>query len=242
MMLDGVCVRREEGTAQGGPLSPLLANILLDELDKEVERRGHKFCRYADDVNIYVGSLKAGERVMTSVKRFLEKRLKLRVNREKSAVDYVGNRKFLGYRILGGRGLGVHPKSVHRFKDRVRRITPRNRGRSLSEVVNELTRYLRGWLGYFRLGMAKHLLSDLDQWVRRKVRCYRLKQLKRAKAIADFLMSRGVGSEASWMLGGSGKGWWRLSKTRQLHRAMGLDWFSEIGLYNLSDNYARLNT
>lgn len=242
MMLDGVCVRRDEGTPQGGPLSPLLANILLDDLDKELERRGHKFCRYADDVNIYVHTQRAGERVMASVTRFLEKRLRLRINREKSAVDYVGNRKFLGYRILGGKGLGVHPKSVNRLKDKVRVITRRNRGRKLEVVVKELNQLLRGWLGYFRLGMVKTLLPELDQWVRRKLRCYRLKQLKRAKTIADFLMSRGVSSDDSWMLGGSGKGWWRLSKTRQLHRAMGFDWFSEIGLHNLSDHYARLCT
>ena len=242
MMLDGVCVRRDEGTPQGGPLSPLLANILLDDLDKELERRGHRFCRYADDVNIYVRTRKAGERVMSSVTRFLEERLKLRVNREKSAVDYVGNRKFLGYRILGGKGLGVNPKSIHRFKDRVRGITRRNRGRQLAEVVKELNQYLRGWLGYFRLGMLKSLLPELERWIRRKLRCYRLKQLKRTKTIAGFLMSRGVGEAESWMLGGSGKGWWRLSKTRQLHRAMGLEWFSEIGLYSLSDHYARLCT
>jgi RNA-directed DNA polymerase len=242
MMLDGVCVKREEGTPQGGPLSPLLANILLDELDKELERRGHKFCRYADDVNIYVQTQRSGERVMSSVTRFLEQRLRLRVNRGKSAVDYVGKRKFLGYRILGGKGLGVHPKSVNRFKDKVRRMTRRNRGRSLAQVVKELNRYLRGWLGYFRYGMVKTLLPELDQWIRRKLRCYRLKQLKRAKAIAEFLRSRGVGEDASWMLGGSGKGWWRLSRTRQLHKAMGREWFSEIGLFNLSDHYARLST
>ena len=242
MMLDGVCVRRDEGTPQGGPMSPLLANILLDELDKELERRGHKFCRYADDVNIYVCSQKAGERVMASVTAFLEKRLKLRVNRGKSAVDYASKRKFLGYRILGGKGLGVHPKSVNRLKDKVRSITRRNRGRRLEQVVNELNQLLRGWLGYFRLGMIQTLLPRLDEWIRRKLRCYRLKQLKRAKAIADFLMSRGVREAASWMLGCSGKGWWRLSRTRQLHRALGLDWFEEIGLYSLCNLYARLST
>ncbi|MDR3077223.1 MAG: group II intron reverse transcriptase/maturase [Planctomycetota bacterium] len=241
LMLNGVRVRREEGTPQGGPLSPLLANILLDDLDRELERRGHKFCRYADDVNIYVRSRKSGERVMASVARFLETRLKLKVNREKSAVDHVGNRKFLGYRILGDRGLGVHPQSVNRLKDKVRRITRRNRGRKFPEVVKELNLLLRGWLGYFHLGMVKCLLPELDGWIRRKLRCYRLKQLNRACAIARFLMSRGLDREASWTLGGSGKGWWRLSKTRQLHRAMGLDWFSEIGLLSLSDLHARLS-
>jgi RNA-directed DNA polymerase len=242
MMHAGVRVSREEGTPQGGPLSPLLANILLDDLDKELERRGHRFCRYADDVNIYVRRQKAGERVMESVTSFLEERLKLRVNREKSAVDHVAQRKFLGYRILGGRGLGVHPKSVDRFKDKVRRITRRNRGRELSQVVKERNLLLRGWLGYFRLGMVKTLLPGLDEWIRRKLRCYRLKQLRRTYTIKRFLSERGVGEQASWQLALSGKGWWRLSKTRQTHRAMGLEWFSEIGLVSLSGLYARFST
>jgi len=242
LMSNGVCVRREEGTPQGGPLSPLLANILLDDMDKELERRGHGFCRYADDLNIYVASRKAGERVMGSVTRFLEQRLKLRVNREKSAVDHVSRRKFLGYRILGLDGdLGIHPKSVERFKVKVRALTKRNRAGELPKVVGELNRLLTGWMGYFHLGRAKVLMGELDAWIRRKLRCLKLKRCKRAVGIARFLMSRGVMEDASWMLAGSGKGWWRLSKTRQAHRAMDSSWFRELGLVSLTDEYARLS-
>jgi RNA-directed DNA polymerase len=243
LMSNGVCVRREEGTPQGGPLSPLLANILLDDMDKELERRGHNFCRYADDLNIYVASRKAGERVMASVTRFLEQRLKLRVNREKSAVDHASQRKFLGFRILGpDGGLGIHPKSVDRFKDKVRTLTRRNRAGGLPKVVAELNRFFVGWLGYFHLGRAKVLMGELDQWIRRKLRCLKLKRCKRAVGIARFLMSQGVAEDASWMLAGSGKGWWRLSKTRQAHRAMDMSWFRKLGLVSLSDEYTRLNT
>jgi len=243
LMSNGVCVRREEGTPQGGPLSPLLANVLLDDMDKELERRGHRFCRYADDLNIYVSSMKAGERVMASVTQFLEHRLKLRVNREKSAVDHVSNRKFLGYRLLGpDRGLGIHPKSVERFKDKVRGLTRRNRPRKLSQVVGGLNRLLVGWMGYFRLGRARSRMGELDAWIRRKLRCLRLKQCKRAASIARFLKSRGVAADVSRMLASSGKGWWRLSRTRQTHQAMDTEWFRELGLVSLQDEYTRLST
>ena len=243
MMAQGVCVRREEGTPQGGPLSPLLANILLDDLDKELERRGHHFCRYADDVNIYVASLKAGERVMASVTGFLEKRLKLRVNRAKSAVDHVRHRKFLGFRILGlGGGLGIHPQSVTRFKDKVRGLLKRNRPGKMPRVVEEVNRLLRGWMGYFRLGRIKGLSGILDAWIRRKLRCLKLKRCKRAVGIGRFLRSRGLDVEAAGWLACSGKGWWRLSKTQQAHQAMGTEWFRELGLASLSDEYARLST
>ncbi len=144
MMQDGICVRREEGTPQGGPLSPLLANLLLDDLDKELERRGHRFCRYADDCNIYVNSQKAGERVLSSVTRFLEMKLKLRVNQTKSAVAPVWERKFLGYRLLSGGKLGIAPQSVERLKEKLRDITKRNRGCSLERIVSELNSLIRG--------------------------------------------------------------------------------------------------
>jgi RNA-directed DNA polymerase len=243
LMSNGVCVRREEGTPQGGPLSPLLANILLDDMDKELERRGHRFCRYADDLNIYVSSPKAGERVMASVTRFLEQRLKLRVNREKSAVDHVSRRKFLGYRLLGPEaGLGIHPKSVERFKDKVRALTRRNGASELPKVVAGLNRLIVGWMGYFHLGRAKALAGELDSWIRRKLRCLKLKRCKRAAGIGRFLLSRGLDQDASWTLAGSGKGWWRLSKTRQAHQAMDRAWFRELGLVSLSDEFARLST
>ena len=150
MMQKGVCIKRHEGTPQGGPLSPLLSNLLLDDLDKELERRGHRFCRYADDCNIYVGSQAAGERVMASVSAFLERKLRLRVNREKSAVAPVWERRFLGHRLLSGGRLGLAPESLKRVKARFRRITRRNRGISLEGMVHELNSFLTGWVTYFR--------------------------------------------------------------------------------------------
>lgn len=240
LMQEGVCVRREEGTPQGGPLSPLLANLLLDDLDKELERRGHRFCRYADDCNIYVFSQKAGERVLVSATQFLEKKLKLKVNQTKSAVAPVWERKFLGYRLLPEGKLGIAPQSVARLKEKLRHITKRNRGCSLEQIVSELNRLIRGWVAYFRLAQAKGTMRELDAWMRRKIRCLKLKQCKRAVGIARFLMSRGVERNKAWRLGGSGKGWWRLSLSPQAHRAMGKDWFKELGLAGFEDRYMRL--
>ena len=239
MMRDGVCVRREEGTPQGGPLSPLLANLLLDDLDKELERRGHRFCRYADDCNIYVRSVEAGRRVMASATRFLEGKLRLKVNAAKSAVAHVSERKFLGYRLLSGGVLGIAPKSVERLKEKIRLITRRNRGRSLPDVVAELNRLIPGWVAYFRLAKASGKMDELDSWLRRKIRCLKLKQCKRASGIGRFLRERGVERDAAWQLAGSGKGWWRLAKTRQCHRAMDLKWFVELGLASFAARYAK---
>jgi RNA-directed DNA polymerase len=230
MMQNGVCVRREEGTPQGGPLSPLLANILLDDLDKELEKRGHRFCRYADDCNIYVRSKAAGQRVMTSVTEFLEQRLKLKVNRQKSAVGQVSERKFLGHRLLSGGDLGVAPQSQERLKDTLRELTSRSAGQSLLEVIQQVNQKFTGWIQYYRMARMKSLMQDIGQWLRRRVRCLRLKQCKRASAIAQLLMSLGESKDSAYKLGGSGKGWWRLADTPQAHRAMSLKWFKAIGL------------
>jgi RNA-directed DNA polymerase len=240
MMWDGVCVERHQGTPQGGPLSPLLANLLLDDLDKELERRGHRFCRYADDSNIYVRTQKAGERVMASVRRFLEEKLQLRVNGEKSAVTPVQERQFLGYRILRDGRLTIAPRSLERVKRRIREITRRNRGISLEQMIGELNSYLTGWVTYFRYAACKSHLKRLDEWIRRKLRCVRLKQRKRAKSIADFLQHLGVSEEHAWMLALSGKGWWRKSGTSQAHQAMSIAWFRAQGLGSLSHRYAEL--
>jgi RNA-directed DNA polymerase len=240
MMWDGVCVERHEGTPQGGPLSPLLANLLLDDLDQELERRGHRFCRYADDCNIYVRTQKAGERVMASVTRFVEERLRLRVNREKSAVAAVQERQFLGYRILSGGGLGIAPRSLERARARIRQITRRNRGVSLERIIGELNSYLTGWVTYFRYAECKGHLQRLDEWIRRKLRCVRLKQRKRAKPIADFLQSLGIPEWSAWMLALSGKGWWRKSAAPQADRAMSIAWFKAQGLVTLVERYAEL--
>ena len=240
MMQGGVCMERHEGTPQGGPLSPLLANLLLDDLDKELERRGHRFCRYADDCNIYVASQAAGERVMASVVAFLTARLRLKVNVEKSAVAPVGERSFLGHRLLPGGRLGLAPKSLARAKDRLRRITRRNRGIALERMIAEANSFTTGWVTYFRHAACKTALAELDIWLRRKLRCVRMKQCKRTKAIADFLIGNGAPVLAAWKVALSGKGWWRLSDTFIFRRAMSPQWFADHGLVSLAGHHAKL--
>ncbi len=241
IMVDGLVGQRTEGTPQGSPLSPLLSNIVLDELDKELEKRGHKFVRYADDFNIYVRSQEAGERVMESVSNFIESKLKLIVNKEKSQVCKVNQTNFLGYTIQKDGNLSIAKKSIDHFKEKVRSITKRNRGVKFEQVIVELIPVMRGWLNYFRHARCKSLLKTLDSWIRRKLRCYRLKQCKRTITLQQFLKSRGVETWQSWILALSGKGHWRKSGCPQMHQALSNKWFDEIGLYNLTLNYEKLN-
>ena len=241
MMQDGVCVTREQGTPQGGPLSPLLANLLLDDLDQLLDNRGHRFCRYADDCNIYVRSLAAGQRVMESVTRFLEGKLKLRVNREKSAVAPVGERKFLGHRLLLNGKLGISPQSVNRAKERIRQITSRNRGVNFAQVIVELNLFLVGWLTYYRFAAFRGELTRMDEWMRRRLRCYRLKQRKRGKSISGFLRKLGVPAASASRVGSSGKGPWRLADCPPVHRAMSIKWFYSQGLVSLVAKYDSLH-
>jgi len=241
MMEDGIVMDREEGTPQGGPLSPILANLLLDDLDKELERRGHKFCRYADDCNIYVQSERAGVRVMESVTHFIEENLKLKVNREKSAVAPVHERKFLGYRILSGGKLGIAPASLKRAKDRIKKITSRNRGKALKAIVDELNEFTRGWVTYYRYAKARRHLSEMDKWIRRKLRCYRLKQCKRRHTIVELMQSLGVLKARAEIISG-GRRWWFISGLPALHEGMSLEWFRELGLLNLEERYLKLQT
>ena len=240
MMSNGVCVDREEGTPQGGPLSPLLANLLLDDLDKELERRGHCFCRYADDCNIYVQSRKAGQRVMASATRFLEQKLRLRVNRDKSAVASVQERKFLGHRLLPEGHMGIAPQSLARAKERVRQITRRSRGVSMEQVIDELNTFLTGWVRYFRYAECRTALRGLDKWVRRKLRCLRLKQCRFMAPIAKWLQRLGVPRRRAWLLAQSGRGWWRLSDMPGANEGMSLAWFDSLGLVSLTARYAQL--
>jgi RNA-directed DNA polymerase len=240
MMAQGVSSERHEGTPQGGPLSPLLSNLLLDDLDKELERRGHRFCRYADDCNIYVRSQAAGARVMASVTAFLTTRLKLRVNQHKSAVAQVENRKFLGYRLLRTGTLGIAPTSLVRMKNRLRAITRRNRGISLAQMIAEVNGFTSGWVRYFRHAQATTALQRADHWLRRKLRCVRLKQCKRPKSVAAFLRENGVPANRAW-LAITGKGWWRLAGTPPVHEAMNLAWFEQQGLLSLAAHRKALN-
>jgi RNA-directed DNA polymerase len=241
MMQHGVSTARYEGTPQGGPLSPLLANLLLDDLDKELERRGHRFCRYADDCNIYVRSQAAGERVMSSVTRFLERRLRLRVNQQKSAVAPVAERKFLGYRLGAGGTLGIAPKSLQRTKARLRQITKRNRAVSLGQMIEEANAYLSGWVTYFRHAQAHNELRGLDGWLRRKLRCVRLKHCKQPAGLRRFLSQRGVSPRPARELASSGRGWWCLANSLQAKIAMNIAWFDQLGLINLTARHATLN-
>ena len=242
MMSEGVCVQRHEGAPQGGPLSPLLANLLLDDLDKVLEARGHRFCRYADDVNIYLRSEAAGERVMASVTEFLRSRLHLQVNRDKSAVAPVGERKFLGHRLLRDGRLVIAPQSLDRVKHRLRQITKRNRGISLARMIAEVNAYLSGWVTYFRHARCKTHLQRLDPWLRRRLRCVRTKHCKRAKPLFDFLKRQGVPTKRAWMGAASGKGWWRIANCPPVKEAMPTAWFTNQGLLSLTDRYLALQT
>ncbi|RPI50119.1 MAG: group II intron reverse transcriptase/maturase [Chloroflexi bacterium] len=234
MMDDGLIEQRIAGTPQGGPLSPLLSNIVLDELDKELERRGHSFCRYADDCNIYVRSRKAGERVMSSMVDFIEQQLKLKVNREKSGVRHCSDVKFLGYTIMPEGGIRVADKSIERLKDKVRELTRRNRGVGFDQVIRELNTVIIGWTNYYRLSNTwLSNFNNLDGWIRRKLRCYRLKQCGRRYAIFKFLRSLDIPENTSWNAVMYSQGWWQLSNKVAARQSMNNDWFARHGLQSL---------
>ena len=240
MMFEGVVCRREEGTPQGGPLSPLLSNILLDDLDRELETRGHSFCRYADDCNIYVRSERAAKRVLASVTLWLSAELKLSVNQNKSAASRVGERKFLGHRIYPSGHIGLAPESLIRFKTKIREATKRRTPRPIERVITELTPLLRGWLNYYRLCKMKNLTEDLDCWIRRRLRTIRLHQCKRAFGTKQFLVREGVATRQAWYVALSGKNTWRLAHTPQAHQAMNTKWFEERGLHSLHKHFRSL--
>ena len=240
IMRGGLVEQRQRGTPQGGPLSPLLSNIVLDELDKELERRGHKFCRYADDCQIYVCSEEAAHRVKESITEFLEQKLKLTVNREKSGATRVTERSYLSHRFGIDGGIHISKPAQAQMRKRVRQITKRNRGRELKVIIIELTQYLRGWQNYFKLAMRKSAMQRLDEWIRRRLRCYRLKQRKRRYGIATWLQQQGVTERNAWKLAMSDKGWWRLALTPQVNHAMPIKWFEELELYSLRDGYESL--
>ena len=235
VMSDGSVHESAEGTPQGGPLSPLLSNLLLDDLDKELERRGHCFARYADDCNIYVKSRKAGERVMASISRYLARKLKLKVNKEKSAVDRPWRRTFLGFtfRSHGGVSIRISPKAENILKRKIRELTRRTRGCGFDWIVEECSRYLRGWLGYFQLNEIKRPFVELDKWIRRRLRCYAWKHW--GKAGYRRLRDLGVSVELAWNTSKSAHGPWRLSHSPALNYAMPKTYFEERGLPSLAD-------
>ncbi|MEZ4599250.1 MAG: group II intron reverse transcriptase/maturase [Syntrophotaleaceae bacterium] len=240
----GIVSPRVEGTPQGGPLSPLLSNILLDEFDKELERRGHAFCRYADDCNIYVRSRQSAERVMASLIQFLEQRLKLKVNRVKSAVGRPWERTFLGYRMTFHKKprLKVAEGSVKRFKANLRELFRRGRGHSLKRVIEESTPKLRGWIAYFRLAEVKGIFEELDSWVRRKLRCILWRQWKRSFTRARNLMRRGLSELRAWRSAQNGRGPWWNAGASHMHDAFRKSFFDKLGLICLVDSLRRFQS
>ena len=237
VMQHGIVEASREGTPQGGPLSPLLSNIMLDDLDKELERRGHKFCRYADDCNIYVQSKQAGERALQSVTSFLWKRLKLKVNPAKSAVAKPSKRKFLGYSLTLQKEwrLRIAPESIQRFKGNLKALFRAGRGRSLKRTIEELTPRLRGWATYFRLCETKGALETLDQWIRRRLRCLLWRQWKRPNTREQRLVSAGLDAERAWRSSVNGRGAWWNSGSSHMNQAFPLSFFASRGLVSLLD-------
>src|SRR5580704_8988010 len=232
VMENGLVIPSVEGTPQGGPLSPLLSNLVLDELDRELERRGHRFVRYADDCNIYVGSERAGQRVMESVTHFITHRLKLKVNQAKSAVARPGRRKFLGFSFTGEQEprRRIAPKAIARFKERIRERTRRTRGISLKQMVTQITTYLRGWLGYFGDCQTPSVLQTLESWLRRRLRSVVWQQWKRGRTRFRELRKRNVNKDLAAQTAGSPHGPWRIANSPALTIALPNAYFAQLGL------------
>lgn len=241
LMKEGLSEQRTKGSPQGGPLSPLLSNIVLDELDKELEKRGHRFCRYADDCNIFVGSRKAGERVMGSIIDFLEKKLKLRVNRKKSGVRHCSKVRFLGYTIERDGRIRVSDESIKRFKRKVIKITKRNRGVKFSKLIVQLNKIILGWGTYYSLATTYlSTIRELDGQIRRRLRCYRLKQCGRVYSVVKFLRSLGIPEQKCWNAA-CYRSWWSMTIYSYISKAMGLRWFADQGLSSLQVVMKRYN-
>jgi len=241
VMLGGLTSATREGTPQGGPLSPLLSNVMLHELDKELEKRGHRFCRYADDCNIYVKSMKSGKRVMDGVTRFIEKRLKLKVNRDKSAVDYPTNRKFLGfsfYCIKGETRIRVHPKSLKRLKARLKELTGRSIGISMEARIDRLNQTIQGWVNYFQLADMRVHCQRTDEWLRRRLRMCYWKQWKKIGARLGNLVRLGVPRPKAWEFANTRKGYWHIANSYILATSLTNEFFRNLGLIGLSDVYS----
>jgi RNA-directed DNA polymerase len=236
VMEDGLVSPVDEGTPQGGPLSPLLSNIVLDEFDRELERRGLRFARYADDSNIYVRSRRAGERVMQGITRFITTKLKLKVNEQKSAVAQPWERKFLGFSFTAGEEpkRRIAPKAILRFKERIRELTRRTRGVSIERMAEELARYLRGWLGYFGKCQTPSILRKLDEWLRHRLRSVIWKQWKRGSVRFAELRRRGVGKDLAAKAAGSAHGPWRLANSPALSFALPNAYFDSLGIPRLT--------
>ncbi len=241
MMQEGLSEQRTKGTPQGSPLSPLLSNIVLDQLDKELEQRGHSYVRYADDVKIFVGSKQRAEAVKVSISRYIENKLKLKVNKTKSRVCRGYELNFLGHSILKDGSLGLSKQSEQRLKGKLKQVTQRKRGISLEQMLNQLRTIKQGWLQYFRYAKMRGKMEAIDGWLRRRLKCFRLKQCKRRIGIVRWLRKLGVEETLSWRTALSGKGWWRLSNSPAVSIGMNNKWFTLQGYYSLSENYKALH-
>lgn len=244
LMEGGVASARTEGTPQGGPLSPLLSNILLTDLDRALERRGHRFCRYADDCNVYVGSQQAGQRVMAAITVFLEQRLKLKVNVDKSAVARPWQRKFLGYSMTWHRKpkLKIAQLSRKRFAGKVRQTLRRARGRSLKQIIEQLNPGLRGWMAYFQFTEVKGVLEEFDGWIRHKLRALLWRQWKRPYTRAKHLLRAGLSHARAWQSATNGHGPWWNGGASHMNEAYPKSWFDHMGLVSLLDTQQRFSS
>lgn len=240
MMRGGLYKAKDLGVPQGGPLSPLLSNIMLHELDQELHKRGHSFVRYADDCNIYVASKAAAERILCSITKFLKRKLKLSVNTDKSAATSVCKRKFLGFTLLIDGTATIASDSISRIKDKIRIITKRNRGVKLTQVIRELNQTTRGWFHYFKCADYSKPLYSLDCWIRRRLRCYRIKQRKQKYSIKTMLAGLGLSQRESWNIACSNNtSWWGKSLSHPVHRAFNLKWFKEQQLFCIFDAFVK---
>jgi RNA-directed DNA polymerase len=242
VMVNGVVMVTEEGTPQGGPLSPLLSNIMLNDLDRELEEREHKFVRYADDCNIYVRTQRAGERVLESVKQYLEKKLKLKVNPKKSKVERATRAKFLGFSFWKRKGevlIRLTNRTKERFAEKMRRLTKRTRSGKMEDIVSGINRYTRGWIGYFRLATTPSVYQGLDEWIRRRLRQMQWKRWKRGTTRYRELVRLGVPRERA-ALGASGTSPWRMSRSPIIHEALSNAYWQNIGLESITERYNQL--
>ncbi len=238
IMIGGLCSIPEKGTPQGGPLSPLLSNIILNELDKELERRGHRFCRYADDCNIYVKSFRAGERVMNSIANFVASKLKLKVNWAKSAVAYPSERKFLGFSFTRDRKIRISPQAQKKFKVKIKELCRKGRGQNLADFIKfSLNPYLKGWFNYFKLAEAKKVfVREMEEWLRRRLRNILWRQWKRPWTRFQNLLKRGLSEERAAMSAFNRRGAWFNSGASHMNQAIKIEEFRKLGLFSLAEN------
>ena len=237
---DGVLLESREGVPQGGPLSPLLSNVMLDPMDKELEQRGHKFARWADDFIILVNSKRAGVRVLKSITRFVERKLKLKVNDTKSQVVPTSQSKFLGFSFRG-KSLVWHPAALHKFKREIKRLTGRSRGISIAKLFNELRTYMRGWINYFGIAQGFQKCVDLDNWIRRRIRMYYWKQWRKVRTKVRNLMKRGVNQRMAISCGISSKSYWHSARTYGINLALSNEHLAEQGYYSLRDRWVEIH-